>query len=74
MAVVGGDLEIGIVDNGKGFESGGGGHGLKNLSARLRKLGGDCAVESSTGGGTTVKIHLPLTLPAVATKAVPGKK
>jgi signal transduction histidine kinase len=60
MAVTGGNLEIGIADNGKGFEGSGDGHGLKNLSARLLKLGGTCAVESSFGGGTTVRIQLPL--------------
>ncbi len=74
MAVVGGDLEIGIVDNGKGFESGEGGHGLKNLSARLLKLGGACTVESSTGGGTTVKILLPLAAPIAITPNGSGKK
>jgi signal transduction histidine kinase len=60
MAVAGDHLEIGIADNGKGFAGGQDGHGLKNLSARLLKLGGTCAVESSIGGGTTVKIRLPL--------------
>jgi signal transduction histidine kinase len=37
---------------------------LKNLSARLTKLGGSCLVESQAGGGTTVKIRLPLPAPA----------
>ena len=55
-------LEIDIADNGKGIEDGtqSDGHGLKNLSARLRKLGGDCTVESKPGGGTIVKFRLPL--------------
>ncbi len=58
-------LDIAIADNGKGFESAleRDGHGLKNLSARLTKLGGNCSVESRTGGGTTVIIHLPLPVP-----------
>ena len=61
MAVSGNDLEIGIADNGKGFElSDNEGHGLKNLSVRLVKIGGNCAVQSRVGGGTTVKISLPL--------------
>jgi len=60
MAVVKSDLEIEIADNGKGFEGSRDGHGLKNLPARLLKLGGACVVESLVGGGTTVKIHLPL--------------
>ncbi len=62
MAVTDGALEIEIADNGKGFDGGpeGNGHGLKNLSARLKKMGGDCAVHSRGGGGATVKIRLPL--------------
>jgi signal transduction histidine kinase len=61
MVVSGSDLEIEIADNGKGFEAGDhDGHGLKNLSARLDELGGVCAVQSRIGGGTTVKISLPL--------------
>jgi signal transduction histidine kinase len=72
MTVAGGDLEIGIADNGTGFEGSGDGRGLKNLSARLLKLGGTCVVESCLGGGTTVKIRLSLASP-VGTKASPGK-
>lgn len=60
MAIVGGNLEIEIADNGKGFEGDTDGHGLKNLSARLLKSGGTCTVESRVGGGTSVKIRLPL--------------
>ena len=68
MAVAGDNLEIGIADNGKGFEGNGdGGHGLKNLSARLSKSGGTCAVESRVGGGTAVKIRVPLPVPNGAT-------
>jgi signal transduction histidine kinase len=72
MVVASGDLEIGIADNGRGFEGSGDGHGLKNLSARLLKLGGTCVVKSCIGGGTTVKIHLPLAA-SVGTEANPGK-
>jgi signal transduction histidine kinase len=71
MAVDGGDLEIGIADNGKGFEGSQDGHGLKNLAARLSKLGGTCAVESRVGGGTAIKIRMPL--PACAAEAGPAK-
>ena len=62
MAVSDEILEIEVADNGKGFE----GmpekdrHGLKNLPARLKNIGGDCTIESRLGGGTTVKIRLPL--------------
>ncbi len=63
-------LGIEIVDNGKGFEGGGDGHGLKNLPARLLKLGGTCVVESRVGGGTAVKIHLPLpAIPGIGTSS-----
>jgi signal transduction histidine kinase len=62
MAVVDNTLDIVIADNGKGFAPGTGpeGYGLENLSGRLNKLGGRCLVESCVGGGTTIKIHLPL--------------
>jgi signal transduction histidine kinase len=62
MAVVDQTLDIVIADNGKGFEPRNKweGHGLANLSDRLNRLGGRCLVESHVGGGTTVKIHLPL--------------
>jgi len=66
MAVSNEMLEIEVADNGKGFDSvpEKERHGLKNLPARLAKIGGRCAIESRLGGGTTVKISLPLTLPA----------
>ena len=66
LAAVDGTLEIVIADNGKGFDpaAASDGYGLKNLPARLAKLGGDCQVESVRGQGTTVSMHLPLTAPA----------
>jgi signal transduction histidine kinase len=56
-------LEIDIADNGKGIqnEPPSDRHGLKNLSARLQKLGGNCTVESRSDGGTIVQFRLPLT-------------
>jgi signal transduction histidine kinase len=62
MALADKCLEIAIADNGKGIEheTAGDGHGLKNLSARLEKMGGNCTVESRLGGGTVVKFQLPL--------------
>jgi signal transduction histidine kinase len=62
MALADGRLEIDLADNGKGLEpeESGDGHGLRYLSARMRKLGGDCALESPPGGGTIVKFRLPL--------------
>jgi signal transduction histidine kinase len=71
MAVTNDELEIEISDNGKGFEGSAenSGHGLKNLSARLLKLGGSCTVESSAADGTVVKIRLPLSAPSPVTVA-----
>jgi signal transduction histidine kinase len=62
MTAIDDTLNIVIADNGKGFEPDleREGHGLENLSGRLKKLGGSCTVESSVGGGTIVKICLPL--------------
>jgi len=62
MGVAGDDLEIVIADNGKGFDPAlvRDGHGLKNLPARLEKIGGKCSVESHVGGGTIVAIRFPL--------------
>jgi len=62
MAAIDNALNIVIADNGKGFEPGLGreGYGLENLSGRLQKLGGSCTVKSCVGGGTTVKIYMPL--------------
>jgi len=63
MVMADNSLEIEIADNGKGIqnESPSDRHGLKNLSARLQKLGGNCTVESRPDGGTIVKFRLPLT-------------
>lgn len=70
LSVTNSVLEIDVADNGKGIENGsaGSGHGLKNLSARLKNLGGDCQIESRPSGGTIVKIRLPL--PATTGSAV----
>jgi signal transduction histidine kinase len=68
MGLVEGVLEIVIRDNGKGFDvsAGADGHGLKNLPARLAKLGGSSQVHSLPGQGTTVTIRLPLSTPVAA--------
>lgn len=62
LRISGQTLEIDIADNGKGFDPSAeaAGHGLKNRSARLAKIGGSCRVESHAGGGTTVRLRLPL--------------
>ena len=74
MAVEDHSLQIAIADNGKGFGNRAerNGHGLKNLCARLTKLGGTCLVESLNGSGTTVKIQLPLPNSNGATNQLPA--
>lgn len=53
-------LQITISDDGRGFdiEKFAGGHGLKNLRARLEAVRGSCRVESRPAQGTIVKIRL----------------
>jgi signal transduction histidine kinase len=61
-------LHVEIRDNGKGFvtDASRAGKGLKNLPARLAKIGGTCDVESTVGQGTTVKIVLCLAAAVIA--------
>lgn len=55
-------LDIGITDNGRGFdlEYAAGGHGLGNLQHRMQEAGGGCRIGSRRGAGTTVTLTLPL--------------
>jgi signal transduction histidine kinase len=46
---------------------GGGGFGLKGIGERVRILGGDLAIDSAPGRGTTVTVSIPLTRAAHAT-------
>lgn len=56
-------LKMKITDNGKGFdvENDGNGNGLRNMKARAEASGGNAAVTSSQGKGTTIAIEIPLT-------------
>jgi signal transduction histidine kinase len=65
LALAGDRLEISVRDDGRGLDTGslpGDRNGLRNLRQRLKSIGGDCAVESQPGAGTTVR--LGVTLPA----------
>ncbi len=55
-------LEIGITDNGRGFDWNAikPGHGLTNVQVRLQNLGGQCHIEPQLGRGTKVKLIVPL--------------
>ncbi|MHB8646804.1 MAG: sensor histidine kinase [Thermomicrobiales bacterium] len=66
--VEGGDrLVIAIRDDGKGFDAtiAHPGHmGLETMATRAKELGGECAIVSTPGDGTTVRITVPLNAPA----------
>jgi signal transduction histidine kinase len=50
-----------VEDNGRGFAQGRDlGHGLKNMSSRLQKCGGDFFLESEPGHGTRVRFVVPV--------------
>lgn len=55
-------LELAIRDNGCGFDlaSARRGHGLENLTARARRLGGQLTIQSQPGNGACVNLTLPL--------------
>ena len=67
---------LAIRDNGRGFSQtvsrdkpGGNGrilsgNGLANIRSRLGKLGGSCEIDSVVGGGTTVRLTVPVAVPA----------
>jgi signal transduction histidine kinase len=55
-------FEIRIQDDGCGFDplNAEQGNGLANLQLRMQKVGGTCEIQSSTLGGTTVILQLPV--------------
>lgn len=60
-------VRLTIRDNGKGFEPGavapttaGEGFGLMGMTERTRMMGGDLAIESAPGRGTTIRIVVPV--------------
>ena len=57
-----GELRVEIADDGRGGADPGAGNGtgLRGLADRVEALGGRLAVESPPGGGTTVRVVLPL--------------
>ena len=66
MAVVASQLDITMADNGRGIPDLGEheGHGLKNLTARMKHLGGEYLVKSNVDGGTAVTVSMPLPGPS----------
>jgi signal transduction histidine kinase len=59
---VGRCLELRVADNGRGFvpDVDQGGYGLRSMRARADLAGGDLAIHSQLGRGTTVTVRLPL--------------
>ena len=57
-----------IVDDGSGFDPGsdGRGAGLQNMEDRVAAIGGDMAVHSAPGAGTTVTASLPVAAAVLA--------
>ncbi len=62
-----GVLRFRVSDDGAGFDPSrtGAGSGLGNLGSRVTVIGGDVAVESAPGCGTTVRGSLPIAWPLV---------
>jgi ligand-binding sensor domain-containing protein/signal transduction histidine kinase len=55
------ELVLRLSDNGKGLPPGTcDGHGLANMQARAKSLGGQVAVASETGQGTSITLRVPL--------------
>jgi signal transduction histidine kinase len=54
-------LTLTVADDGRGFErTEGDGHGLVTMATRARAVGGELAVDSRPGQGTTVRLRAPL--------------
>ena len=58
--VVNGDLRVSVRDDGVGGADPAGDSGLVGLTDRVEALGGKLSLQSPPGGGTTLRIELPL--------------
>ena len=58
-------LALRVSDNGTGLPASesGAGHGLLNMQARARTLGGEVSITSAAGRGTTIALRVPLGSP-----------
>ena len=62
-------LLLEVKDNGCGFQIGGPkGHGLENLAARLKQVGGSFEYASAPGAGTVLTFRLPVQGPPAGAK------
>jgi len=54
-------IELAIEDDGRGIDPDApAGFGLRGMQERVRALGGECALEAAAGGGTRVRVGIPL--------------
>jgi two-component system sensor histidine kinase UhpB len=54
-------VELAIEDDGRGIDpQTPAGFGLRGMQERVRALGGECALEAAAGGGTRVRVVIPL--------------
>ncbi len=67
LANADGFLTMRVADNGQGFDlapnwadSGGKGFGLRGMRERVRILGGDFALQTAAGQGTTITVRVPM--------------
>lgn len=62
LRIARGAIVLKLSDDGCGFQKGNGssGHGLESMKRRAEKLGGELAVTSATGEGTTLELKVPL--------------
>ena len=58
-----GVLRLEVRDDGRGGATVGAGSGLVGLTDRVEALGGRLTLHSPPGGGTTLQVTLPLTVP-----------
>src|ERR1019366_8506577 len=67
----GGQLAVEVADDGRGFDVSTPirGNGLTNMEDRLDALGGTLHIVSSPGGGATLRVILPVLMPAVLIKS-----
>ena len=58
-------LRLSVADDGSGIvpETGSEGHGLAGMVRRARSVSGTCEITSKPGGGTTIRLEVPLVKP-----------
>ena len=57
----GNEVRFDVRDDGTGFDSARrpDGHGLAGIQERVEEMGGQLAVRTAVGAGTTIMVHLP---------------